>query len=102
MVIISFLKLKSKSKSKESVVDRQQVTFLARTRNVTQRIRPNSQGLIKSMRLPSSHVIFVAAAELARKALAQTSSQKAPQKERIPRLAQMGRVRQKQKEKSKA
>ena len=48
------------------------VTFLARTRNVTQRIRPRSQARIKNMRVPSSLAINVAAAELARKALAQT------------------------------
>ncbi len=50
-----------------SVVDRQRVTFLARTRNVTQRMRPSSQVRIKNMRIPSSLVINVAAAELARK-----------------------------------
>ncbi len=48
-----------------SVVDRQRVTFLARTRNVTQRMRPSSQARIKNMRVPSSLAIYVAAAELA-------------------------------------
>jgi len=42
------------------------------------------------MRLPSSLAIFTAAAELARKALAQTSSQKALQILLTPQLVQMG------------
>ena len=78
------------------------VTFLARPRNVTQRRRPSSQARINNMRVPSLLLISVAAAELARKALAQTSSQKAPQKSLALRLAQMGRVSQNNKEESKA
>jgi len=54
------------------------------------------------MKVPSLLLISVAAAELARKALAQTSSQKSPHKSLVLRLAQMGRVNQNNKEGSKA
>jgi len=53
------------------------------------------------MRVPSLLLISVAAAELARKALAQTSSQNTPQKSLMLRLAQMGVVNQNNKEESK-
>jgi len=61
---------------------------------------PSSQGLIKAWGYPR-HTFLLWLLRNSHRKRAQTSSQKTPQKEGTPQLAQMGRVRQKKNQKLK-